>query len=196
MSYDESGIFYHNTKIYSFIFKPEININEYYMLGLLNSRVLWFFITQTGNEIRGGYFTFTTDVLKPFPIPESTPTQQKLIATLVKYVLALKRAKTLHDAKNREYDIVSNFFERLIDGLVYELYMPEVFLEQSKLRISLGLQWIDLPQTTSSDDDILGIVMPYYQLLSDRDHPVRYAEYYMNTLQEVRVLMGKEPDHG
>jgi hypothetical protein len=69
LSYDNEGTFYHNTKVYSFIFKPDLNINEYYMLGLLNSRVLWFFITQTGNEIRGGYFTFTTDVLNPFPVP-------------------------------------------------------------------------------------------------------------------------------
>jgi hypothetical protein len=27
----------------------------------------------------------------------------------------------------RDYDIIGNFFERLIDHLIYELYLPEVF---------------------------------------------------------------------
>ena len=195
MTVDLQGSTYHTTTIHSIIFNAKAPQNIYFLLGLLNSQVLRFFMTITGNEQRGGYHRYTPGYLKPFPIPESTPAQQERIATLVKYVLALKRAKALHDAKNREYDIIGNFFERLIDGLVYELYMPEVFLEQPKLRISLGLQGVELPQTTSSDDGILGIVTPYYQLLSDRDHPVRHAEYYMNTLKEVRVLMGKEPDH-
>ena len=195
MTVDLQGSTYHTTTIHSIIFNAKAPQNIYFLLGLLNSQVLRFFMTITGNEQRGGYHRYTPGYLKPFPIPEATPAQQERIATLVKYVLALKRAKALHDAKNREYDIIGNFFERLIDGLVYELYMPEVFLEQPKLRISLGLQGVELPQTTSSDDGILGIVTPYYQLLSDRDHPVRHAEYYMNTLKEVRVLMGKEPDH-
>ena len=39
------------------------------LLGILNSRLLWFFISSTSAEYGGGYFYFKTKYLEPFTIP-------------------------------------------------------------------------------------------------------------------------------
>ena len=49
MSIDMSGTLYHTTTVYSFIFKREIRLKPKYFLGVLNSKLLWFFIYNTGN---------------------------------------------------------------------------------------------------------------------------------------------------
>lgn len=111
MTLDSTG-FYHTTKVYSFVFKDD-NANIEFYLGLLNSKVLWYFLTQTGYVLRGGYFTFKTDYLKPFPVPETTPEQEKPIAKLVTKILTAKRANSKADTSK---------LEREIDQLVYQLY--------------------------------------------------------------------------
>jgi len=112
MTLDNSGSLYHTTKVYSFAFKdPHANIN--YLLGLLNSKVLWYFLSNTGYVLRGGYYTFKTDYLKPFPIPESTPEQEKAIEQFVVRILA---------AKKRDPKTDTTEMEQAIDQLVYALY--------------------------------------------------------------------------
>ena len=51
------GNIYHTTTVYSFSFKEKLyNINFY--LSLLNSKLLWFFLLNTGNILQGGFFSF------------------------------------------------------------------------------------------------------------------------------------------
>jgi len=119
MSFDSDGSLYHTTKVYSFVFKPGIKDNLKYFLGVLNSKVLWAFIKATGYVLRGGYFTFKTDYLKPFPIPCSlsknppTESQQKEIVKLVDRILAAKQSDPTAD---------TSALEQEIDHLVYNLY--------------------------------------------------------------------------
>lgn len=70
MTYDFEGVFYHPTTIYSFVKNPRFEVDEKYYLGILNSKVMWFFLKNTGTELAGGYFRFKTNYLKPFPLPE------------------------------------------------------------------------------------------------------------------------------
>jgi hypothetical protein len=113
MTFDLQGTLYHTTKVYSFVFKENCNENPRYLLGLLNSKVLWFFLSSTGYVLRGGYYTFKTDYLKPFPIPKATEAQQTEIAEIVDKILTLKKADNRADTTE---------LEREIDGLVYGLY--------------------------------------------------------------------------
>jgi hypothetical protein len=79
MTYDENGEYYHNTKVYSFVKKPKFDIDEKYYLGILNSKLMWFFLKNTGSEYGGGYYVFKTNYLKPFPLPEISNTSQIMI---------------------------------------------------------------------------------------------------------------------
>ncbi|WP_147676722.1 Eco57I restriction-modification methylase domain-containing protein [Algibacter pacificus] len=79
MTYDENGEFYHPTTIYSFVKNEKFKVDDKYYLGILNSKVMWFFLKNTGTELRGGYFRFKTNYLKPFPLPEISENNQELI---------------------------------------------------------------------------------------------------------------------
>ena len=113
MSIDLSGELYHTTTLYSFVFKSELQKSPKFFLGLLNSKVMWYFLSVTGSVLRGGYLRFKTEYLKPFPIADSTPEQEQAIESLVTHILAAKQ----HDPKAD-----TSALEREIDQLVYQLY--------------------------------------------------------------------------
>ena len=79
MTYDETGLYYHPSTIYSFVKKIKFNVDEKYYLGILNSKVMWFFLKNTGTELGGGYFRFKTNYLKPFPLPNISENSQLMI---------------------------------------------------------------------------------------------------------------------
>ena len=121
---------YHNTKVYSILpakSEPE-HIN--YWMGLLNSKILWWFLSNTGYVLRGGFYVFKTNYLKPFPIRTidfSNPTEKaqhdKLVA-LVDNMLELQ--KKYHEAKMEQdkelYERQIKLVDAQIDRLVYDLY--------------------------------------------------------------------------
>ncbi|PHV63759.1 Eco57I restriction-modification methylase domain-containing protein [Cyanobacterium aponinum] len=109
---DTTGL-YHNTKCYSFIFKDNKKQDLKYYLALLNSSILWFYLTSTGYVLRGGYFTFKTNYLMPFPIPKATEAQKEAIEKIVDEILGIKKNNPSADTRK---------LEREIDLLVYELY--------------------------------------------------------------------------
>ncbi len=61
---------YHNTQVYSFIKKVDRKEQYKYLLTLLNSKLMWYYLKNTGTVLRGGFFRFKTAYLETFPIPE------------------------------------------------------------------------------------------------------------------------------
>lgn len=100
---------YHNTKGYSFIKKEEIKEDYKYFLTILNSNIMWFFIKNTGDVMRGGYYSFSTDYLEPFPIPKlDNLEQQKPFVDKADQVIEL--TNSFEELKNNFVDwLVDNF---------------------------------------------------------------------------------------
>ena len=191
MTLDSQGIFYHTTKVYSFIFKEDYKHLTKYFLGLLNSKVLWFFLSNTGYVLRGGYRTFKTEYLKPFPIPESTTKQQSQIETLVDYILYL----TAHPAgaeiqASSHHGLMISYFEQIVDGLVYELYFPEEF-SSSNSRLSSILDDTALPGFQFLKGKKYEAIEDHFQRLYTQDNPVRKAIYFLDTIAAVRTIEAK-----
>ncbi len=86
MTYDQFGVFYHPTTIYSFVKNKKFQVDDKFYLGVLNSKVMWFFLSNTGSELGGGYFRFKTNYLKPFPLPK-IPENASDIINLVEFQL-------------------------------------------------------------------------------------------------------------
>lgn len=115
MIVDQIGLA-HTTTLYSFVFKEDEKENMQYWLGLLNSKILWFFLVNTGSVLRGNFFRFKTNYLKPFPIPQITPANHPLatqIESLVDQILTAKKENPKAD---------TSALEKEIDDLVFELY--------------------------------------------------------------------------
>jgi hypothetical protein len=121
MTIDSKGDLYHTTKVYSFVFNQKTTNHPLFLLGVLNSPVLWYFLKSTGYVLRGGYYTFKTDYLRPFPIACSlsknppTTRQESEIVELVKMRLKLGRSP---EGKAREIEEI----EQSINAAVYCLY--------------------------------------------------------------------------
>ncbi|MBV5299763.1 MAG: Eco57I restriction-modification methylase domain-containing protein [Rhodoferax sp.] len=121
LTVDSEGTLYHTTKVYSFVFNQKVSNDPMYLLGVMNSPVLWYFLKSTGYVLRGGYYTFKTDYLRPFPIACSlskkppTATQESEIVALVKTRLALGKT-------SEENTVEIEKVENLINAAVYCLY--------------------------------------------------------------------------
>ncbi len=129
MTYDEDGVLYHTTTIYSFLFK-QLTENVKYFLGILNSKLLWYFLQSTGNILRGGFFRFKTEYLKPFPIHLinfSNPTEVTLHNKIVKLVdeqLSFNKQlpnEVLESAQKKLQQHIA-YNDAQINQLVYQLY--------------------------------------------------------------------------
>lgn len=120
MTYDFDGL-YHNTKCYSFIFNNRVKESPFFYLALLNSKLLWFFLTTTGYVLRGGYFVFKTNYLMPFPIPSELPdAEQQPFISRVDHILTITKDENYLLSPQKQAKIKG--LEREIDQLVYQLY--------------------------------------------------------------------------
>ena len=124
------GGIYHNTQVYSLLPGADVPEPLEYWLGILNSRVLWWFLSRTGAVLRGGYYRFKTNYLAPFPVPQHIPSHDSSAGVRDTLVAAVRHAQELRQlagaAKtNHELQLSGrqiNATDRQIDQLVYELY--------------------------------------------------------------------------
>jgi hypothetical protein len=98
---------------YSLILKNATRDDYMFLLGVMNSSLLWYFIRSTSNPYNNSYYYFKTKYLEPFSLPAHNADQQKQIAKLAERILAAK-------AKDADADVSA--LEQEIDELVYALY--------------------------------------------------------------------------
>ncbi len=126
-TYDDFGL-YHTTTVYSLLFNNDRKESPLYFLGILNSAVMWFFLSNTGNVMRGGYFRYKTNYMNPFPIPvvdfsdQSSVARHDQLVALVKNMLHLKNSdpKLPQDKLRKQEAIVA--LNTQIDKMVSQLY--------------------------------------------------------------------------
>lgn len=117
MTIDQEGYFYHTTKVYSLAAKNELPEHISYFLGILNSKVLFFFLSATGYVLRGGYFTFKTDYLNPFPIRRI---DFKKSEDVIAHDYIVKLVSIITKLKNEKK--ITTYYENKIEALVFHLY--------------------------------------------------------------------------
>jgi len=141
MTYDSEGKIYHNTKVYSFVKNKKFNVDDKFYLALLNSKVMWFFIKNTGSEYSGGYYVFKTNYLKPFPLPEIPDNAEMFIEKADKMLFLNKNLQELSQKFQR---LLTRKFEleklstKLQDW--YLLNFLEFIKELKKAKIKLSLK--------------------------------------------------------
>jgi len=104
--------------------------NYFYLLGMLNSRVLDWFVRKTSTCFRGGWYSFEARYIGEAPIRiadmsnRADKTRHDRIASLVQRMLNLNKllraARTDHDQNLIRRQIAAT--DQEIDRLVYELY--------------------------------------------------------------------------
>ena len=82
------------------------------------------------------------------------------------------------------------YFERVIDGLVYEAYLTEELYKSDKVFLQPLLD-----ETLPSIEEIQGHKMStfrdIFEMLYDRMHPIRRNLFFLDSVKPVRVIQGK-----
>ncbi|NJL91310.1 MAG: type II restriction endonuclease, partial [Coleofasciculaceae cyanobacterium SM2_1_6] len=98
------------------------NIN--FVLAVLNSSLMWWFIKQIAASKQGGFFELKPMYVSQIPIPTATEAEQKAIETLVGYVLHLTVALKDIPSSGKEFmasaddQLMLSYFEQIIDAAV------------------------------------------------------------------------------
>ena len=113
---------------YGITFSSEIRMAYDYFLGLLNSKLLDFYIKNFSSQFSGGYYAFNRQYIELLPIRTIDFTDHddinnhNLVVTLVKHMLDLYKRSPLtpNDKQRLQHEIEAT--DAQIDHLVYELY--------------------------------------------------------------------------
>ncbi len=152
-AYDQLGEFYSTTKIYGYIKKSNVKEGYKFWLALFNSRLFWFYIQNTGYVLRGGYYTFKTNYVSPFPVPEFQQTSkgEKIVERLTDFLLYLydnNNADILSHTSNKR---LATHIEEIIDMIFYELYF-EQHMKDNQIDVIADLNnydWSDISDATT-----------------------------------------------
>ncbi len=99
---------------YGIILNDEYNNNYEIILGLLNSKVLEFYLKNISTQFRGGYYSYAKRFIERLPIKLPSEPQAQKIKELVERIIQFhKEGRAEQDIKNVDYEI---------DEEVYKLY--------------------------------------------------------------------------
>ena len=126
-TFDTFGHFY---KTGYGIILTDSRLSPLYVLGIINSPLLFKYLVSIGTSLRGGYIRFWTQYIEQLPIrvidfadPADQERHDRMVA-LVEEMLALHwrlaAARTEHEQTNLQRQIDAT--DRRIDRFVYDLY--------------------------------------------------------------------------
>ena len=112
-----------------------IPTEETWLCGVLNSSVVEWFYSQVSDQLTADELRALSGYMQQIPIPNNvTSTQKSLIGKIVNYLIYLRKQPMTNSqdlAHARDY-MMLKYFERIIDGLVYECYLPEALYQGDK----------------------------------------------------------------
>ena len=146
-------------------------VNLKYLTGLLNSKLIEFWLKNKG-KMQGANYQLDKEPLQQIPIAVPAVNIQKLIATLVDYIILICSTKdSLSELVSNE--TIASFFEKIIDGCVYELYFEEHMKEQEINIIDSALELIKPITHLSSDKEKADMILDVFMNIKKTDNSIR-----------------------
>lgn len=167
---------------------------ELWLLGVLNTKaVSWFHARTTPQTRKDSFLTFSARSIAQIPIPDMDSAQKALLHKLVEYILYLKKQPTTDGSaltNARDYVMVA-YFGHILDGLVYELYLPDE-LHQGDKHFFQPLFEERLPDLEEiPGDDKVPAFREIFEHLSERHHPIRRNRFFLDSLKSIRIIESK-----
>lgn len=108
-------------------------VNMKYLTGLLNSKLVEFWLKNKG-KMQGANYQLDKEPLQQIPIAVPSNNVQELIAKLVDMIILI------NTADERASELVQNSYisselEKLIDGCIYEIYLPSEMAGMSVITV-------------------------------------------------------------
>ena len=166
--------------------------SELWLLGVLNTRAVSWFYARTAPQIQGPFLKFVPRYVSQIPIPDIEPKQKALIHKIVEYILYLKKQPTVNskDLKHARDAVMVGYFDRIIDGMVYESYLPDELHEGSK-HFFQPLLDEQLPQLEEIQGDKMSAFRAIFEHLHERTHPIRINLFFLDSIKPIRIIESK-----
>ncbi len=148
------------------------------ILAIINSRLLsiLYEVLFGGMHMGGGYLRYRTNFIEKLPISANFLDNSSL-SIISEYIL-----------QYRMKDFNIDFFQNLLDSMVYELYFPSQ-IQSAGCGVIQHLG--NLPELIEGDETAnLATIERVYQEFSDTAHPVSIAMEKMREVEEVRTIEG------
>ena len=169
-----------------------IPTEETWLCGLLNTRTVEWFYSQVSKQLGAGELQARIGYIKQIPIPDINATQKDLVRKLVDYLIYLQQQPTTNskDLAHANDFVMLKYFERIINGLFYEFYMPDL-LQKANRDLFKHLMDEQLPEV----DEIRGDKMPTFRAIFEhlihRKHPVQVNLFFQDGLRPIRIIEDK-----
>ncbi len=150
-----------------------------YLVGILNSKIIQFFFSQISPRVRGDFMRFKSIYVKQIPISKINSPQK--FEAIVSYVQFINNyLNSLDSAQDKQ---MLSYFEQIINGLVYELYLPED-LHTAGCSIAAHLP-------TLAPIENLESLRSLFDRLSHPDHPLQRNLIQLQNLDLIKLIEGK-----
>ena len=150
------------------------NLNIKYLLGVLNSSLVNFFIKQTSTNTN-----ITAKVLNSIPIAIPSAKMQEAIVRVVDYIMQIKSLSS--DIVIDQYidnEVIARQFENIIDALVYELYFSDEFKQANISFVDSVLR--DFQIISVNTDNVVQVILDTFTKLRNMDNDIRNNLKYMS----------------
>jgi hypothetical protein len=197
-AFDERGEFYFvgsgggGGGGYGIIQKSESPFADCALLGILNATVADYFIRQTASRFQGGYYAYNRQFIERVPLPVIDKSQNSALTQMVVLLTFCTNHFAANSAAQTTRDpLMVAYWERVLNGLVYELYFPEE-LHAAGLRLFDLVASAQLPDVTALPEaDRLPRLRQKFEELHDGANPLRIALDKLQTLDTVRIIKVK-----
>ena len=166
--------------------------SELWLLGVLNTRAVSWFYARTAPQVRGPFLKFVPPYVSQIPIPEMEPEQRALIHQIVEYILYLKQQPTVNsrDLKYARDRVMVGYFDRIIDGIVYEAYLPDE-LHKGRKYFFQPLLDEQLPRLDDIQGDKMSACRDIFERLYERTHPIAVNLFFLDSVKPIRIIESK-----
>jgi hypothetical protein len=142
-------------------------IDNKYLTGLLNSKLVEFWLRYKG-KMQGSNYQIDKEPILSIPLRNK---ESNTIEKIVEMVLGLNKYN-LEINQTIPNTHISEAFEEVIDGLVFELYFPEEFVEKG-IEIETYANEIFKPIEGLSEAEQIKAIKEAYETLREKDNPLR-----------------------
>lgn len=186
MSWDTSGAFLVNT-CYFIPGQPP------WLLAELLSPVMEFWVQRVLGHEEGGFLRLFSVHVARFPIIIPDEARARLADQLSRLMLFLNGRSTGGENRQSRDTLMLDYYEQILNALVYELYLPEdvhaAGLRFFDLVAAANLPQID-PKVRDKDAQLVTLRRKFEDLYAP-SHPLRAALQKLHTLEPIRIIEGK-----
>ena len=169
-----------------------LSTDELWLLGVLNTRAVSWFYARTAPQVRGPFLKFVPRYVSQIPIPDMASEQKALIHKIVEYILYLKKHPTVNsrDLKYARDRVMVGYFDRIIDGMVYEAYLSDE-LHKGDKQFFQPLLDEQLPQLEEIQGDKMSACRDLFEQLYEKTHPVAVNLFFLDSVKPIRIIESK-----